>query len=71
MRVIRGSLYDSLLTGIDVYSSPFFIDAIDTGSNKSAIVACNKLLKKQPQNDLVKVCTYHVLQALRAMSSVQ
>lgn len=32
------------------------IDAIDTGSNKSAIVACNKLLKKQPKNDLVKVC---------------
>ncbi|KAI0345163.1 hypothetical protein BDW22DRAFT_1354055 [Trametopsis cervina] len=29
-------------------------DAIDTGSNKSAIVACNKILKKQPQNDLVK-----------------
>lgn len=32
-------------------------DAIDTGSNKSAIVACNKLLKKQPKNDLVKVCS--------------
>ncbi|KAI0689790.1 N-acetyltransferase B complex non catalytic subunit-domain-containing protein [Cytidiella melzeri] len=29
-------------------------DAIDTGSNKSAIVACNKLLKKQPNHDLVK-----------------
>lgn len=29
-------------------------DAIDTGSNKSAIVACNKVLKKYPKNDLVK-----------------
>lgn len=55
VRVIRGRLYGRQLTGIDVYSSPFLIDAIDTGSNKSAIVACNKLLKKQPQNDLVKV----------------
>ena len=31
------------------------IDSLDTGSNKSAIVACNKLLKKHPQNELVKV----------------
>ncbi|KIM49319.1 hypothetical protein M413DRAFT_438506 [Hebeloma cylindrosporum] len=29
-------------------------DALDTGSNKSAIVACNKLLKKHPKNDLLK-----------------
>ncbi|KAK7020551.1 N-alpha-acetyltransferase 25, NatB auxiliary subunit [Favolaschia claudopus] len=29
-------------------------EALDTGSNKSAIVACNKLLKKHPQNELVK-----------------
>ncbi|KAJ6547637.1 actin cytoskeleton organization protein [Mycena capillaripes] len=29
-------------------------EALDTGSNKSAIVACNKLLKKQPKNELVK-----------------
>ncbi|TRM56244.1 N-acetyltransferase B complex non catalytic subunit-domain-containing protein [Schizophyllum amplum] len=29
-------------------------DALDTGSNKSAIVTCNKLLKKQPKNMLVK-----------------
>ncbi|KAF9562547.1 actin cytoskeleton organization protein [Agrocybe pediades] len=29
-------------------------DALDTGSNKSAIVACNKLLKKHPKNDLIK-----------------
>uniref|UniRef100_A0A8H7Y5Y3 Actin cytoskeleton organization protein n=1 Tax=Psilocybe cubensis TaxID=181762 RepID=A0A8H7Y5Y3_PSICU len=29
-------------------------DALDTGSNKSAIVACNKLLKKHPKNELVK-----------------
>jgi hypothetical protein len=30
-------------------------DALDTASNKSAIVACNKLLKKHPKNELVKV----------------
>lgn len=30
-------------------------DAIDIGSNKSAIVSCNKILKKHPDNDLVKV----------------
>ncbi|CAA7271640.1 unnamed protein product [Cyclocybe aegerita] len=29
-------------------------EALDTGSNKSAIVACNKLLKKHPQNELIK-----------------
>ncbi|KAF9052875.1 N-acetyltransferase B complex non catalytic subunit-domain-containing protein [Panaeolus papilionaceus] len=29
-------------------------DALDTGSNKSAIVTCNKLLKKYPTNVLVK-----------------
>ncbi|KAF8798082.1 actin cytoskeleton organization protein [Phlegmacium glaucopus] len=29
-------------------------DALDTGSNKSAIVACNKLLKKHPKNVLLK-----------------
>ncbi|KAF8965269.1 actin cytoskeleton organization protein [Flammula alnicola] len=29
-------------------------DALDTGSNKSAIVACNKLLKKHPKNELIK-----------------
>ncbi|KIP09553.1 hypothetical protein PHLGIDRAFT_102803 [Phlebiopsis gigantea 11061_1 CR5-6] len=38
-------------------------DAIDTGSNKSAIVACNKLLKKQPKNDLIK--------ALKALALVR
>ena len=31
------------------------LDALDTGSNKSAIVACNKLLKKHPKNILLKV----------------
>lgn len=30
-------------------------DALDTGSNKSAIVTCNKLLKKYPRNELIKV----------------
>ncbi|KAJ7111542.1 actin cytoskeleton organization protein [Mycena crocata] len=29
-------------------------EALDTGSNKSAIVACNKLLKKHPKNELIK-----------------
>ncbi|KAJ7581325.1 actin cytoskeleton organization protein [Mycena floridula] len=28
-------------------------DALDTGSNKSALVSCNKLLKKHPKNELV------------------
>ena len=41
------------------YSSHILIkynlDALDTGSNKSAIVACNKLLKKHPKNILLKV----------------
>lgn len=30
-------------------------DALDTGSNKSALLSCNKLLKKYPKNDLLKV----------------
>ncbi|THH20680.1 hypothetical protein EW146_g718 [Bondarzewia mesenterica] len=38
-------------------------DAIDTGSNKSALLACNKLLKKYPQNDLLK--------ALKALALVR
>ncbi|PCH37977.1 hypothetical protein WOLCODRAFT_135971 [Wolfiporia cocos MD-104 SS10] len=38
-------------------------EALDTGSNKSAILACNKLLKKQPKNDLVK--------ALKALALVR
>ncbi|KAI0054150.1 hypothetical protein FA95DRAFT_1579189 [Auriscalpium vulgare] len=38
-------------------------DAIDTGSNKSAIVGCNKLLKKYPKNDLLK--------ALKALALVR
>ncbi|EPQ58725.1 hypothetical protein GLOTRDRAFT_13884, partial [Gloeophyllum trabeum ATCC 11539] len=38
-------------------------DALDTGSNKSAIVSCNKLLKKQPNNDLLK--------ALKALALVR
>lgn len=29
-------------------------EALDTGSNKSAVLACNKLLKKHPKNELVK-----------------
>ncbi|KAF8447742.1 actin cytoskeleton organization protein [Boletus edulis BED1] len=31
-------------------------EALDTGSNKSAIVSCNKLLKKYSSNLLVKAC---------------
>ncbi|KAL0946591.1 hypothetical protein HGRIS_012792 [Hohenbuehelia grisea] len=38
-------------------------DSLDTGSNKSAIVACNKLLKKHPNNDLLK--------ALKALALVR
>ncbi|KAK7467226.1 mitochondrial distribution and morphology [Stygiomarasmius scandens] len=38
-------------------------DALDTGSNKSAIVACNKMLKKNPKNNLVK--------ALKALALVR
>ncbi|KXN86896.1 N-alpha-acetyltransferase 25, NatB auxiliary subunit [Leucoagaricus sp. SymC.cos] len=38
-------------------------DALDTGSNKSAIVSCNKLLKKYPQNELIK--------ALKALALVR
>ena len=36
-------------------------DALDTGSNKSALVSCNKLLKKYPQNELIKVPSTPVL----------
>lgn len=32
-------------------------DALDSGSPKSAIVSCNKILKKSPNHVLVKVCT--------------
>ncbi|TRM57612.1 N-acetyltransferase B complex non catalytic subunit-domain-containing protein, partial [Schizophyllum amplum] len=35
-------------------TEPPLQNALDTGSNKSAIVTCNKLLKKQPKNMLVK-----------------
>ncbi|KAL9715211.1 mitochondrial distribution and morphology [Leucoagaricus gongylophorus] len=38
-------------------------DALDTGSNKSALVSCNKLLKKYPQNELIK--------ALKALALVR
>ena len=31
------------------------VDAIDSGANKSAVATCNKLLKKYPKNDLIKV----------------
>ncbi|KAI0810968.1 N-acetyltransferase B complex non catalytic subunit-domain-containing protein [Irpex lacteus] len=38
-------------------------DALDSGSSKAAIVACTKLLKKQPNNDLAK--------ALKALALVR
>ncbi|KAL4251731.1 MDM20/NAA25 family protein [Abortiporus biennis] len=38
-------------------------DALETGSNKSAVLACNKVLKKQPNNVLVK--------ALKALALVK
>ena len=31
------------------------LDALDSGSHKSALVTCNKLLKKHPKNDHLKV----------------
>ncbi|KAJ8078904.1 mitochondrial distribution and morphology [Marasmius tenuissimus] len=49
-------------TAFDRQIRPIY-DALDTGSNKSAIVACNKILKKNPKNDLVK--------ALKALALVR
>ncbi|KAG6845343.1 hypothetical protein H0H87_010800 [Tephrocybe sp. NHM501043] len=43
--------------------SPASTDALDMGSNKSAIVACTKLLKKNPKNALIK--------ALKALALVR
>jgi hypothetical protein len=33
------------------------LDALDSGANKSALASCNKLLKKHPNNVLLKVWT--------------
>ncbi|KAE9409642.1 actin cytoskeleton organization protein [Gymnopus androsaceus JB14] len=49
-------------TALDRQIRPIY-DALDTGSNKSAIVACNKLLKKHPKNALV--------QSLKALALVR
>ncbi|KAF9464770.1 N-acetyltransferase B complex non catalytic subunit-domain-containing protein [Collybia nuda] len=49
-------------TALDRQIRPIY-DALDTGSNKSAIVACNKLLKKHPKNELIK--------ALKALALVR
>lgn len=63
LRPIYGTLRRHDLNLLDSYSYSilsiicFGLEALDTGSNKSAILACNKLLKKQPKNDLVKVRT--------------
>ena len=44
-----------LITSTKTRLPPRPPDAIDSGSNKTAILACNKLLKKIPNNNLVKV----------------
>ncbi|KAG5727952.1 N-alpha-acetyltransferase 25, NatB auxiliary subunit [Termitomyces sp. T112] len=49
-------------TALDRQVRPIY-DALDTGSNKSAIVSCTKLLKKNPQNILIK--------ALKALALVR
>ncbi|KAF8238594.1 actin cytoskeleton organization protein [Tricholoma matsutake] len=49
-------------TALDRQIRPIY-DALDTGSNKSAIVSCNKLLKKHPKNELIK--------ALKALALVR
>ncbi|KAF5373874.1 hypothetical protein D9758_000631 [Tetrapyrgos nigripes] len=49
-------------TALDRQIRPIY-DALDTGSNKSAIVACNKLLKKHPNSNLLK--------ALKALALVR
>ncbi|KAE9393029.1 hypothetical protein BT96DRAFT_959176 [Gymnopus androsaceus JB14] len=49
-------------TALDRQIRPIY-DALDTGSNKSAILACNKLLKKHPKNALV--------QSLKALALVR
>ncbi|KDR81676.1 hypothetical protein GALMADRAFT_58678 [Galerina marginata CBS 339.88] len=45
-------------------------DALDTGSNKSAIVACNKLLKKHPKNELIKASYLHLI-SLKALALIR
>lgn len=51
IRPIYGRL--SMSSILALFNAP--LDALDTGSNKSAIVSCNKLLKKHPKNELIKV----------------
>ncbi|KAG5647223.1 hypothetical protein DXG03_000758 [Asterophora parasitica] len=50
------------VAALDRQIKPIY-DALDTNSNKSAIVACNKLLKKHPKNQLIK--------ALKALALVR
>jgi len=75
-------IYGSLSPIVARASSAFnlLLDALDTGSNKSAIVACNKLLKKHPKGELIKVCdspmsTHYIftciVQALKALALVR
>jgi hypothetical protein len=40
---------------------PLHTDALDSGSNKSALVAANKFLKKTPKNALVQVGGIYLL----------
>lgn len=57
IRPIYGWSQASPFFGITANQSTTSIaEALDTGSNKSAIVSCNKLLKKYPNNLLVKAC---------------
>ncbi|PFH54291.1 hypothetical protein AMATHDRAFT_38233 [Amanita thiersii Skay4041] len=52
----------STAAALDRQIRPIY-DALDTGSNKAALVACNKLLKKYPKSDLIK--------ALKALALVR
>lgn len=55
IRPIYG-MYCTCWLSNNVYLLSFpLLDALDTQSNKSAVLACNKVLKKHPNNVLVKV----------------
>ncbi|KAI0035924.1 N-acetyltransferase B complex non catalytic subunit-domain-containing protein [Vararia minispora EC-137] len=54
-------MYRSLLCSTRLFITA--LDAIDSGANKSAVVSCNKLLKKYPKSDLLK--------ALKALALVR
>lgn len=54
VKPIYGVYKDCLAHVCRIYSG-FIVDALETGSLKAALQACNKLLKKQPNSELVKV----------------